>query len=334
MNGKNSGQLPRVSIVIPCYNSAELISETLDCAVEQDYENKEIIVIDDGSTDNSPEIVKSYGSQITLVTQENAGVSAARNHGIKIATGDYLQFLDSDDLILPGKIRQNIERLTESEGDCTIAEYKVLKNGQTNAPLSQRSPESYDSIEEYMMYTSPLIGRCLYNTDLVRRVGGFDSFRRGEDHLFQFKLLAAGARYIHVPETQFLYREHEQFERLSGLSSLEKDPYLVKEKNREIERYMKEAGKFDETARKALSFNSYRQGLRYYGIGKPEVGDEYVSLSKEYWDPPVVGGPRIFRVLNRILGCRRVGFLLRIYGGLFGRDFFRRFKAKAKEQNE
>ena len=71
MNGKNSGQLPRVSIVIPCYNSAELISETLDCAVEQDYENKEIIVIDDGSTDNSPEIVKSYGSQITLVTQEN-----------------------------------------------------------------------------------------------------------------------------------------------------------------------------------------------------------------------------------------------------------------------
>ena len=98
----SGGQL--VSVIIPTYNSGPFVTETIDSVLCQTHPHREIIVVDDGSTDDTPARVRHYGSKISYIRQSNAGVGAARNIGIRAASGDYLAFLDSDDLWLPEKL--------------------------------------------------------------------------------------------------------------------------------------------------------------------------------------------------------------------------------------
>lgn len=100
---------PLVSVIIPNYNYAKYVREAIDSALEQTYPNVEIIVVDDGSKDDSPEILKSYGKKIKTVFQENAGVSAARNNGVRMSQGEFVAFLDADDIWFPEKIEKQIE---------------------------------------------------------------------------------------------------------------------------------------------------------------------------------------------------------------------------------
>src|SRR5262245_48814013 len=90
---------PSISIVVPCYNGALYLRETLESALAQTVPPLEVIVVDDGSTDDSVAIARSFGNAVRVVCQQNKGVSAARNNGIQHATGDYIMFLDGDDLL-------------------------------------------------------------------------------------------------------------------------------------------------------------------------------------------------------------------------------------------
>lgn len=100
--------LPRVSVVIPTYNSAAMVKEAIESALAQSYSDFEIVVIDDGSTDDTEGVVRQYGDRVRYFKQENQGVSAARNAGIKHSSGEYVAFLDSDDLWLPEKLAEQI----------------------------------------------------------------------------------------------------------------------------------------------------------------------------------------------------------------------------------
>lgn len=111
---------PRISVIIPVYNTAEYLSACLDSALSQSLRETEFLCINDGSTDNSPEILKKYAqkdSRVRVLTQTNEGLSAARNLGIAEARGKYLCFLDSDDLILPGAL-QSMRRHPRSSSIC------------------------------------------------------------------------------------------------------------------------------------------------------------------------------------------------------------------------
>lgn len=110
----------KVSILIPCYNATRYISETLQSCVAQDYPNIEIIVVDDGSTDNSVEVVKEWVSKydnIHLYLQKNSGVCRARNLAFEKSTGDYILYLDADDLISHETVANQVELLKETEND-------------------------------------------------------------------------------------------------------------------------------------------------------------------------------------------------------------------------
>jgi len=99
-----------VSIIIPAYNCERWVSQSIESALAQTWPNKEIIVVDDGSTDNTLSIAKRYESKILkVVHQENRGAAAARNTGLKLAQGDYIQYLDADDLLAPDKIETQIK---------------------------------------------------------------------------------------------------------------------------------------------------------------------------------------------------------------------------------
>lgn len=108
---------PLVSIVIPCHNAAPWLAETIESALAQTYPSTEIVIVDDGSRDDSLAIARDYVGRhprITTTTQPNRGASAARNHGLRLARGDFIQFLDADDLLAPEKIAAQVELLQRS----------------------------------------------------------------------------------------------------------------------------------------------------------------------------------------------------------------------------
>ena len=96
--------MAKVSVIIPTYNRAEYVTHAIDSVLAQTYTDYEIIVVDDGSADNTKDVLLPYMDRIRYIYQENAGLSAARNTGIKAAKGDWIAFLDSDDEWLPGKL--------------------------------------------------------------------------------------------------------------------------------------------------------------------------------------------------------------------------------------
>ena len=111
--------MPKVSVIIPVYNAEKFLSETIESVIAQTYTDWEIIAVDDGSTDRSGEILRKYEqrlpSKIHVITQRNSGVSIARNNAIAIAKGDYIAFLDHDDLWLPEKLEKQVDLLDSNK---------------------------------------------------------------------------------------------------------------------------------------------------------------------------------------------------------------------------
>ncbi|MEC4984688.1 MAG: glycosyltransferase family A protein [Oscillatoria sp. PMC 1068.18] len=113
---------PLVSILIPCYNAEAFLAETLESALSQTWENKEIIVVDDGSRDRSLTIAKQFESRgVKVISQENRGASAARNRAYQESQGDFIQYLDADDLLAPDKIERQMQIFAAGNSDWVVA---------------------------------------------------------------------------------------------------------------------------------------------------------------------------------------------------------------------
>lgn len=139
--------MPKISIVIPTYNRGNMIEHTIYSILNQTYKDYEIIIVDDGSTDDTKQRLEKFGNQIRYFYQNNKGVSAARNRGIKKANGQYIVFCDSDDLFLPTKLEKQISYI-EKHPSCEFLYtwyYKVYQNNNNDKIL--RGNESCKSLE-------------------------------------------------------------------------------------------------------------------------------------------------------------------------------------------
>lgn len=119
---KEAPQLGLVSIVVPCYNAERFLVETLDSAFAQTYPHTEIIVIDDGSTDGTAELIRSYGGRVNAEFGPNRGASAARNRGTALARGEFIQYLDADDQLLSDAIERRVAALQETGADVAYSD--------------------------------------------------------------------------------------------------------------------------------------------------------------------------------------------------------------------
>lgn len=106
---------PLVSVVMPAYNSRAFIADSIRSVLEQDYDAIELIVVDDGSSDGTPEIARSFGDRVQVLEQKNAGPAAARNRGVAEARGEFIAFIDSDDIWLPQKTRLQVQYLLKHD---------------------------------------------------------------------------------------------------------------------------------------------------------------------------------------------------------------------------
>ncbi len=207
--------LPLVSVVIPAYNSAGYIGDAVDSCLAQTYPNCEIIVVDDGSTDDTSHLLKTrYGERIRYIYQDNAGPGAARNRGIEAARGTFVQFCDSDDQLLPSKIARCMEVFQEQpEVGVVYTNYDhVQPDGQTRLPIPTPALLSGDIFCDLLLSNANAI---LTSTAVVRRaalleIGLFDEQRDivcVEDWDL-FLRLATRYPFASIDEALVLYRRH------------------------------------------------------------------------------------------------------------------------------
>lgn len=174
-------ETPTVSVVIPAYNAAPLLPDTIDSVLDQTYAHVEVIVVDDGSADETPEILADYGDAIRAIRQENAGSASARNRGIEAAEGEYIALLDADDRWLPRKLERQMQQLT-THPDLLWNYTDWLHVDGTTGETIYRASQVVDHPSGDVL--RPLIGRLFIppSTEVIRRdvfeeVGLYDESR-------------------------------------------------------------------------------------------------------------------------------------------------------------
>ncbi len=203
----------KVSVIIPNYNRAAVIGETIKNILCQSLPPHEVIVVDDGSTDNSVSTIKKFANQVTLIEQKNQGASAARNVGLKVASGDFIQFMDSDDLASLNKLEVQARVLQEQKADIVYGAWTKawLNNGQVKlqdvvlqqAPL----PSSQHPLFWFLTSWSMVFQQCLVRKSLLDKIGGYrEDLKLYEDGELFVRMLLAGAKLVHESETLTLYR--------------------------------------------------------------------------------------------------------------------------------
>lgn len=198
---------PLVSVIIPCYNSEKYILETLNCILSQTYNNIEIIIVDDGSTDSSVGRIKEFITVLPnfkLITQSNFGVSSARRNAIEQANGKYILCLDSDDLITDNYIEKCVG-LLEKEQDVSIVYSKARLFDAVDKEW--RLPDF--NLKSFLMVN------CIFVTAMIRKdnyfkVGGFDpNLKMLEDWELFISIIKNGGKVYRFDKEMFFYRKRK-----------------------------------------------------------------------------------------------------------------------------
>lgn len=225
---------PRVSVVIPTYNRAEQTTRALESVWNQSFSDYEVVVVDDGSTDNTADVLEQFEPRIRLIRQPNGGVSKARNRGISAASGEFIAFLDSDDEWLPDKLRQQVEFLEahRSIGFVACLNTYDTEHGFTYGNSFSRGgmPNVVTQFLEFLLAPFPRnMSRYLMRREAVVKCGGFDeSIRGAEDWELCLKLLQHGYSFDFLNEALVVYQP--------GEDSLSADPEIMIEGEQLIKR--------------------------------------------------------------------------------------------------
>lgn len=202
---------PTVSIIIPCYNQAHYLGQTLESALNQSYSCVEVIVVNDGSTDNTAHVASQFLPQIVYIEQANAGLSAARNSGLERATGNFVVFLDSDDLLQHDMISKCLLAIKASEAQIAICSYETFRE-ETENRLQQRQvvvPHHSNCLAEILCETGFAVHCAMVDRELLPSPRPFDErLPSNEDLDLWWRLALLRPRTIRVSEVGALYRQH------------------------------------------------------------------------------------------------------------------------------
>lgn len=185
---------PLISVVTPVYNGARYLEGTISSLLAQRYPRLEIIVVNDGSTDESGAVLARFGNAIKVISQENTGHVIARNTGLRSANGDIVGFIDQDDVWPEGRIPRMLPFLVEDGYDYVRG--KTLLFGER---IQQDTP----------IFRYANIGACLYRASVIERVGLFDEMMdAGEDFDWHVRIEEAGCKEKRIEDITLLYRQH------------------------------------------------------------------------------------------------------------------------------
>lgn len=306
--------MPRVSVIIPTYNRAHLIEETLESALAQTYPDYEIIVVDDGSTDGTLSVLSKYEDRLRVVSQahQGNGGAQARNLGISKASGEYVAFLDSDDVWFPAKLERQLE---------LIQEKRALSWAYTNAEVfddaTGRMAHVYDRV--YRMHQGDVLPYLLFEnfipfsstlarTSLLAEVGGCYPIAKGTDWDLNLRLASrTSIGYVSEALTRIRIHRGRIAANVSLAEALEARKAIVE---RAVERerkrllplrnkalahmYVKTGHEYAVAGEIAQARRLFLQALRY----SPSAWEAYLSLLG------CLGGERAFKAVRAAVRWR------------------------------
>jgi glycosyltransferase involved in cell wall biosynthesis len=278
---------PLVSILIPAYNAQMWVADTLGSALAQTWPRKEIIVVDDGSTDQTLAIARQFASsQVSVVSQPNQGAAAARNKAFSVCQGDYVQWLDADDLLAPDKIAKQIEESEKVASDRTLlsggwAYFMYRSNKAKFVPTvlwQDLSPLEWLCLKmERAVFMQT--GTWLASRKLTEDAGPWDTRLLGDDDGEYFcRVLLASESVRFVPEAKAFYR-------ISGPESLS----YVGQSDRKLEAHLlsiklhiKHLRSMEDSARTRMaSLNQLKSSLISFYPERPDLVEQYRSFATE-----------------------------------------------------
>lgn len=219
----------KVSIIIPNYNRASLIGDTLENMLTQTLEPYELIVVDDGSTDHSVEVIKSFGDDVILIKQSNRGPGAARNRGLSVATGDFIQFMDSDDLFSKNKLEVQATELERTKSDLVFSPWVKLRfEGKLaikeNLVLQQKMPsDKLPLLNWFLRSWSTVFQTFMIRHEFLKKIGGYrEDLMPHEDSELFVRLMLLNPKITFTDQCITLYRLH-QYAKISGDGTKKKD---------------------------------------------------------------------------------------------------------------
>ncbi len=269
-----------VTVIIPTYNRVNIIERTLASVLDQDYRKVEIVVIDDGSTDATESVVRRIAESntdidkwIRYIRQENLGACVARNRGMMHATGDYIMFLDSDDLIKPTKLSAQVNKMEAENSQCSICDFECIDETGNPVGRFKNNRHPHDFIRNLV---SPSISTVLMRRDSVPPGLQWDSrLKRIQDMDFIFKYFASVGTWSYVNQALFRYCLHGG-ERISD-SYLKGIQYSVLRKS--FKSYIEGNATFITTEPVEL-YRAYTQALWKHQVKNTLVSFVPISLRK------------------------------------------------------
>jgi len=246
-----------VSVIIPCYNQGRFLEEAIESVLNQGYRKCEILVVDDGSTDDTASVATRYTHCVNLIRQSNRGLSAARNAGLEASSGDLLIFLDADDRLLPNAVEAGLDCL-ERNPKCAFVYGRYRLIAEDGGPIYAqiRSAHDGDYVEMLRFNYVGMPATVIYRRTVLEEVKGFDtSLAACEDYELYLRITRLHPINRHnkvVAE----YRQHPE--------NMSSDPELMLKSSLQVLRRQWKYVRGNKPAREA-----YRQGIRnwqgYYG---------------------------------------------------------------------
>jgi glycosyltransferase involved in cell wall biosynthesis len=321
--------MDKVSILIPCYNAEEYLSDSIESALMQTWPHCEVIIVDDGSSDNSLSIARSYeGERVTIIQQSNQGASAARNRAFQAATGEYVQYLDADDLLHPRKIEDQITALQE-RGPMTVAVCSTVYFQDGKPPDQGRRAKGEDDIP-WLSSDDParwlvnlwtpqhgwgMVGLHAWLTpySIIEATGPWNediSLNDDGDFFTRALLNSKGVEY--VDEVNAYYRQHEG-ERVSGLVSEEALRGLLQSIDTRRDYVLPRVEKEDEArARVTIARGYWKVAVRslpMYGDISKKASDRARQLGMSNPPDSVLPETRKARITRKLFGWRVARYL-------------------------
>ncbi|MCK5535948.1 MAG: glycosyltransferase family 2 protein [Bacteroidales bacterium] len=301
---------PLVSILIPLYNAEKYFSETMESLLNQTYPNIEIIIVDDGSTDNSYEIAKKHESDnVIVIQQKNQGPGAARNKAFELSSGEYIQYLDADDLLEPNKIEIQLEVL-KKYGDDTFVFGRVGEFRKTidnvkfqNAEYHKNYDDPLEFISDYWGYGGMIqIASCLLPGKTILKVGKWnEEWILNEDGEFISRILFESKRILYEKESIVYYRK----DNVNSLNSQRTRKHFESQLA-SYNAYFKWAKKYFDDKKIVLALAKRYSRMIY--IMYPKYEDlRHIAENKILelgFNEPVALGRKSFIIMSNLLGVK------------------------------
>lgn len=286
---------PKVSIIIPAFNASKYIKHTLDSCLDQTYDNIEIIVVDDGSTDDTKNIVKSYSdNRIKYFYKENGGSATARNFGLNNSRGKYIIFLDSDDLILPNRISIHIEYLKNKNKIISYSDFRYIKNDNNEERYTHKFKFYNGNVLDKIVFKNFIPTNCAtFPRSVLNNVGMLnENIRNCEDTEYLLRSLLAGYEVNYLDNTLSLYRLHPSSKSKNKIKNYSNFIKILRMFENKIDKKL---------LNKAIAYNECNIGRYLIKSGETKKGICYIKKSIKHLPPNMHLGI-IFIFLSKVFG--------------------------------